>query len=218
MQKAGVVSLEWVLYRLTDVKVWLALSVSQSASANQNDHLMLKNRENVKTHVHNNLLVVQKAPCQFHWNTDNNLDSWKLHKSKEYIITYIIEKKSFSCTVNLEQFSLPTLSVSKETAWSLAALHYLQGNLSVHVTFRLAGILSLVVWISVWSKSTNRTSFLVFSNLSSSDLPIRSASYKKNPTDFLSEFIIQRTNGITTNPFSCKRKMSSNQWAPSSRI
>lgn len=66
MQKAGVVSLVWILYRLTDVKVWLALSVSQSASANQNDHLMLKNRENVKTHVHNNLLVVQKASCQFH--------------------------------------------------------------------------------------------------------------------------------------------------------
>lgn len=38
-------------------------------------------------------------------------------------------------------------------------------------TFRLLGTLSLVVWMRVWSKSTNSTSFLSFSRRSVSALP-----------------------------------------------
>lgn len=40
-----------------------------------------------------------------------------------------------------------------------------------YFTFKLAGILSFVVWINVWSRSTNRTSFLSFSKRSSSAFP-----------------------------------------------
>ena len=46
------------------------------------------------------------------------------------------------------------------------------------LTFRLAGMLSLVVCINVWSKSTNRTNFFVFNNLFSSSLPISLACWK----------------------------------------
>ena len=45
-------------------------------------------------------------------------------------------------------------------------------------TFRFAGMVSFVVWISVWSRSTRRTSLRFLSSRSSSDFPISKASWK----------------------------------------